>query len=73
MNSTSSDQYVDGVSNTGNAGTHALGPGTVYIGQDGFGNFYVGDLTEVGVWLALAPSSGQKSAMDSNQHTFYGF
>lgn len=70
-NGASSEIYVDGSNTTSNAGTGTLS-GTIKIFTDGFGNSMAGDVTEIGVWN-IAPSSGQKSSMNSNQHTYWGF
>lgn len=67
-NDTSSDIYVDGSTNTVSPGTSIIN-GTYQIGGN---NFITGDIFEVGVW-ASAFSSGNKSAMNTNQHSRGGF
>jgi hypothetical protein len=71
MDGASSDCYVDGVATAGNAGTQSLGA-SIILGKDNFGNQFVGFYTEIGLWLT-SPSSGQKSAMNANQHSYWGF
>jgi hypothetical protein len=67
----SSDVYVDGTSSFGNCGTNSIPGASMVIGRDGFSNTFDGDLVELGIWQGLTVSSGDKSGMNSNQHTFY--
>lgn len=71
MNGVSSDNYVDGVAGAGNAGTQAMNT-PLHLGKDGFANLFIGFYTEVGLWN-IAPSGGQKSSMNANQHAYWGF
>jgi hypothetical protein len=74
MAGASSDIYVDGTTNPApGGGTQAMNT-VVHMGEDLYGNSWVGDIVELGYWNGLAaPSSGFKSSMNSNQHTFWGF
>lgn len=70
FNGASSDAYVDGSSNTLNAGTGSSSSATACIGatnSGGTNNMTNTLLREVGAW-GSGFSSGNKSAMNSNQH-----
>lgn len=68
----SSDVYVDGTSHTGTLGTGALSGNTFTLGNDSFGAYHSGFVCEIGLWSG-AFSSGVKSSMNSNQHSYWGF
>ena len=68
----SSDICVDGSSTIGNAGAGGLTNGDVIWGADGFGQSLSGKSVEAGVWPS-AFSGGNKTAMNSNQHAYWGF
>ena len=70
FNGASSDFVVDGTSNTGDAGARTLS-GTMLIGADKFNN-WTGDVFEVGLWNS-AFSAGNRTGMNTNQHTYWGF
>lgn len=71
FNGAASVFYLDGSANT-------LSPGTttanthLYIGTDGFNNFCICIFLESGGWTG-AFSSGNRSTMNSNQHSYWGF
>ncbi len=69
-NGGSSVAYVDGSATNGAAGANQLTGAGSAIGN-GFGA-YAGRIMEVGVW-GSAFSGGNQSAMNSNQHTYWGF
>lgn len=71
FNGGSSEVYVDGSGTSGNAGSTAVSS-TINIMNDVFGNKLSGTFVEAGFWN-LAPNSGQKSSINSNQHTYWGF
>lgn len=73
MNGASSDLVVEGSSNTVSPGTLATSA-AIGIGfpNGGGGNALTGLVMEVGLWTG-AFSAGNKTAMNTNQHTFYGF
>ena len=73
FNAASSLLYVDG-SLTGSLspGTNAISGTHVIIANDPFGNFLDGLVCEVGIW-GVGFSSGQYSAMNSNQHGANGY
>lgn len=72
FNGASSDMYVDGSSTTGDVGTNVFSFGLKMF-NDNFGNLMTGDLTEVGLWNNVVPNGTQKSNMNANQHTYWGF
>lgn len=72
-NGASSSIAVDGLITAGNAGANAGGPNTTFIGSDGGGLALTGDMTEVGIWSAIAFSAGQVASMNSNQRGYWGF
>lgn len=71
-NGASSEVYVDGSNTTGDAGTGNLSTALSLL-TDGFANRFSGDITEIVLWNNVTPSSGQKSAVNSNNHTYWGF
>lgn len=73
FNGASSVLYVDGSSSTVNAGAGAVSSATtIKVGTNGFGSPLDGAIAEVGIWPA-GFSSGDRSSMNSNQHTYWGF
>ena len=63
---------VDGSSTTGlSAGANALSS-TVSIGHDLFGGGYAGPICEAGI-IPATVSSGNRTTLNSNAHTAYGF
>jgi hypothetical protein len=70
INSASSINYLNGTSNSVNAGTSNCPAANVQLFTDG--NNFEGSIAEAGIW-ALAFNSTQQSAMNSNQRTYYGF
>lgn len=73
MNGTSSELYVDGSNTTGNAGTGALPMNqSLLISSDSFANVLRGDIGEA-ILFNSAPNTTQKSNVNSNQHTYWGF
>jgi hypothetical protein len=72
MNGASGNFYIDGSANTGSTGTDAISStGKLIIGGDSFGVNWIGNGAEAGVWHSDISSS--MSALNSNQHTFWGF
>jgi hypothetical protein len=71
-NSTTSEIYVDGSGTTVNIGGTTGLSNKFEIGAGGGTNNFKGYFTEVGAW-AGAFSSGNKSSLNSNQHTYWGF
>jgi len=74
INNASSDDNIDGVSNTGTAGTNTISfSATVGLSifQDIFGVFLTGQIEEVGYWnSAFTPTNS--TAMCHNQFTYFG-
>lgn len=70
VNAASSDLVVDGVSNTGDAGSDTIG-NRFLIGSTAAANFLSGSVVEAGVWPS-AFSAGNKTSMNTNQTTFWG-
>ena len=71
-NSTTSNVYIDGTPTTGDANTNNLDvPNSLIIGGDRFGANWIGNVTEVGLWASNITTS--MGAMNSNQHTYWGF
>ncbi len=72
-NGTSSEVYLDGVANAGEVGAGGTNP-TVWIGADANGASFPLDglVTEVGFWFSTL-TSGQKSSLNTNQHSYWGF
>lgn len=64
-----SDIYVDGSGNTVSVGVSSINGAYEVSGNS---NFLTGDVAEIGVW-DLGFTGGNKSAMNSNQHTYWGF
>jgi hypothetical protein len=71
MNGASSDLNVDGTPNTVNPGTNGITSQPLGICSPA-GNSFTGQFREVGLWLS-AFSTGNSSAMSTNQHTRGGF
>lgn len=74
-NSASSNIYVDGSGNTGNAGGTSGGSQLYTIGSQVNGindSFLDGSICEIGVWPTVF-SAGNATSMNTNQHTYYGF
>jgi hypothetical protein len=71
FNSTTSSISADGSTTTGNAGTGAPGSNPDFC-QSSLGNSWDGSVTEVG-WWSGAFSGANITAMNSNQHAFWGF
>jgi hypothetical protein len=73
-NNTTSDLYIDGVTNPLSvASTTGSSTGSWTLGDlSGTGGGFNGYGEEFGVWL-FAPTSGQKSSLNSNQHAYGGF
>ncbi len=72
-NSTSSDLYIDGSSNVANSGTNSLGSNvSMNIGRQTFGPLLTGYYCEGGVW-PTGFNGTQKSNMNSNQRSYWGF
>jgi hypothetical protein len=69
VNGASSVAYIDGSSNSVNAGGGTL---TGNFGYGNGGNILTGNFFEGGFW-AGAFSGGNQSAMNSNQHSYWGF
>ncbi len=67
----SSSLAVDGSTTTGSAGTNSLS-GTLYMCDQGSASFLTGYILEGGYWPA-GFSAGNITAMNSNQHTYWGF
>lgn len=71
FNGASSSAYVDGTSTSVSPGTSGMV--TLILGSDSGGtDFLTGTIGEVGLWAA-AFSAGNQSAMNANQHAWYGF
>lgn len=71
-NGASSEIYVDGSGTSGNAGA-SFPLGKVFLGSDAAsGSQYGGYICEAGIWQG-AFSAGNKTSMNSNQHTYWGF
>lgn len=74
-NSASSVLYIDGSSNSGDAGTNTIASSaSIYIGgvTSGPANTLAGTIGEVGLW-GSGFSGGNQSAMNTNQHSRWGF
>ncbi len=73
FNGASSIIYIDGSSSTVNAGA-GVGGNPFHLSGDtlGVATFLAGDTYEYGIWTS-AFSGGNLSAMNSNQHTYWGF
>lgn len=67
----SSDAYVDGSANVGDAGADTIGL-PLRLFTDTFGSFMTGDAGEIILWNPVSPSSGQKSAVCHNQFVYWG-
>jgi hypothetical protein len=73
FNGASSNVYIDGSSTGTSPGASSFGSsGNVILGDNGGGNSINGWVGEVGVW-GSGLSAGNQSAMNSNQHTYWGF
>jgi hypothetical protein len=74
VNNTSSVLTTDGVDQTGTAGTNATGTASFFLCDDGFGgsDAMTGQLLEAGLWSS-GFTSGQRTSMNSNQHSTWGF
>jgi hypothetical protein len=71
-NGASSVLYIDGSSNTVNAGTNVAANNSVLCNNPSQSAPMVGNLFEVGIW-PVGFSGGNNSSMNSNQHTYWGF
>ncbi len=72
FNGVSSEAYIDGsAAASPDAGSAAIAS-ALFLGQDQFGQLMTGFICEAGVWHG-AFSSGNKSGMNSNQHSYGGF
>jgi hypothetical protein len=73
FNGASSEIYLDGSGTTGNPGTAALSNSQFGYMARGEGALPMkGYSTELGLWSTTF-TSGQKTSMNSNQHTYWGF
>ena len=73
-NGASSDICIDGTSNTKNVGTNGFSSIATAFMSDAVGVAYWGQrTTEFGYWPTASWSSGDKSALSSNQHTYWAF
>lgn len=72
VNGASSDLYIDGSSNSISSGADSASGGLQMCGMPSFSSPLTGQITEVGIWNA-AFSGGNKSSMNSNQHSYWGF
>lgn len=71
-NGVSSDFYIDGSSTTGDSGS-ANASGSIILFDDNFGTLMpAGQVVEAGMWNSAFDST-QKSNMNSNQHSYWGF
>ena len=71
VNSASSDDVINGTSNTGDAGANA-GASNIYLFDDSFGAPLAGKVTEAG-WWPSGFSAGNKTAMSANQRAYWAF
>jgi hypothetical protein len=72
VNGTSSEAYTDGTASAISAGSSGAGMNTsVVLGGGGLGNA-IFSATEFGAWPS-ALSTGNKSSLNSNQHSVWGF
>jgi hypothetical protein len=72
-NGASSTIAVDGSESTVSAGTNGLSSShTLRVGDDSFGSILDGDFVEAGVWQS-GFNGTQRSNMNSNQHSYWGF
>lgn len=76
-NGASSVIMVDGTDTTGTAGTNAPAGTNGFLGCDPNGgaptNCFAGYITEAGGAVGTAWSSGTRTSIDSNAHTYWGF
>lgn len=70
-NGASSDIYIDGVSNVVNAGSDS-NTNVWLVANNSFGGLLTGYICEQGFWNS-AFSAGEKSNMNANQHSYWGF
>ena len=69
----SSDVVVNGSSNSVSPGPGALASASsIYFGGDNINRCVTGFIQEGGIW-SIGFSAGQKTSMNSNQHTYWGF
>ncbi len=65
--------YINGTDKSGTTGTNATGTGNWQLGKDNTtSNYLSADITEEGFFNS-APSVGNMSSRNSNQHSRYGF
>lgn len=73
FNGASSVMNVDGSSGTpGNPGANGVSTGFVCLGNNAFGSFLPGKMTEGGM-VASALSGANMTSLSSNEHTYWGF
>jgi hypothetical protein len=65
---------VDNVSTTGNAGTDITGVASVNLGATDIGSqAFLGKIAEAGYWATTAFSGANCTAVNANQHAYWGF
>lgn len=72
FNDASSNMNVDGVDNTGAAGTRAFFNNAATLGSDPNGSNFVGTIAETGLWPS-GLSSGNLSSLDVNASAYWGY
>jgi hypothetical protein len=72
LNGGSSEIIVDGGTPTTGAAGAGVMSAALLIFKEGFGNFLVGNITEMGLWSGTQ-SAPDKASLNANQRAYWGF